>query len=82
MMPPCSFTLFYFQDVLEYASGYTLSAMLHSDERTVSMSEKKTYKFVCQVCGYEVEVDTPELPEDFVCPVCGVGPDQFDRVDE
>ena len=23
--------------------------------------EKKTYKFVCVVCGYEVEVDTPEL---------------------
>lgn len=44
--------------------------------------EKKTYKFVCTVCGYEVEVDTPELPEDYVCPVCGVGPDQFERVDE
>ena len=40
--------------------------------------EKKTYKFVCVVCGYEVEVDTPELPEDYVCPVCGVGPDQFE----
>ena len=37
--------------------------------------ERKTYKFVCTVCGYEVEVDTPELPEDYVCPVCGVGPD-------
>ena len=44
--------------------------------------EKKTYKFVCTVCGYEVEVDTPELPEDYVCPVCGVGPDQFERIDE
>ena len=29
--------------------------------------EKKTYKFVCTVCGYEVEVDTPELPEDHTC---------------
>ena len=44
--------------------------------------EKKTYKFVCLVCGYEVEVDTPELPEDYVCPVCGVGPDQFELVEE
>lgn len=43
--------------------------------------EKKTYKFVCTVCGYEVEVDTPELPEDYVCPVCGVGPDQFELVE-
>ena len=44
--------------------------------------EKKTYKFVCTVCGYEVEVDTPELPEDYVCPVCGVGPDEFELVEE
>lgn len=44
--------------------------------------EKKTYKFVCTVCDYEVEVDTPELPEDYVCPVCGVGPDQFELVEE
>ena len=43
--------------------------------------EKKTYKFVCNVCGYEVEVDTPELPDDYVCPVCGVGPDMFERVE-
>ena len=43
--------------------------------------EKETFKFVCTVCGYEVEVDTPELPEDFVCPVCGVGPDQFERAE-
>ena len=34
------------------------------------------------VGGYEVEVDTPELPEDYVCPVCGVGPDQFELVEE
>lgn len=44
--------------------------------------EKKTYKFVCTVCGYEVEFDTPELPEDYVCPVCGVGPDEFELVEE
>lgn len=44
--------------------------------------EKKTYKFVCVVCGYEVEVDTPELPEDYVCPVCGVGPISLSFVEE
>ena len=52
-------------------------------ERGYTMvDEKKTYKFRCLVCGYEVEVDTPELPEDYVCPVCGVGPDQFELVEE
>ena len=43
---------------------------------------EKTYKFVCTVCGYEVEVDTPELPEDDTCPGCGVGPDQFELVED
>ena len=52
-------------------------------ERGYAMvDEKKTYKFRCLVCGYEVEIDTPELPEDYVCPVCGVGPDQFELVEE
>ena len=51
-------------------------------EENIMAEEKKTYNFVCTVCGYEVEVDTPELPEDYVCPVCGVGPDQFELVEE
>ncbi len=40
--------------------------------------EKKTYTFRCTVCGFEVTVDTPELPEDYVCPTCGVGPELFE----
>ncbi|MBR1983296.1 MAG: rubredoxin [Clostridia bacterium] len=39
-------------------------------------------KYVCDVCGYvyDEEVEgTPfsELPEDYACPLCGVGKDQF-----
>lgn len=30
-------------------------------------------KFVCVVCGYVYEGDTP--PEN--CPLCGVGPEEF-----
>ena len=41
------------------------------------MSET-TYKFVCVICGYVAEVDTPELPEDFTCPVCGAGAENFE----
>lgn len=37
-------------------------------------------KFVCTVCGYEYEAD--ELPEDFVCPLCGVGSDSFEEKEE
>jgi rubredoxin len=44
--------------------------------------EKKEYKFRCTVCGFEITVDSPELPSDYVCPVCGVGADKFERVEE
>ena len=37
-------------------------------------------KFVCTVCGYVYEGD--ELPEDFECPLCGVGAAMFEEVDE
>lgn len=33
----------------------------------------------CTVCGHMEYVE--ELPDDFVCPVCGVGKDMFERVE-
>lgn len=51
-------------------------------------------KYVCDVCGYEYdpEVGDPEnnipagtafedLPDDWVCPLCGVGKDEFSVVE-
>ena len=48
-------------------------------------------KYVCDICGYiydeaEGEPDNgiapgtkwEDLPEDYVCPLCGVGKDQFE----
>ena len=42
-------------------------------------------KYVCDICGYVYDPDngvapgTPweAVPEDWVCPLCGVGKDQF-----
>ena len=57
------------------------------DERSQSME-----KWVCTICGYEYdpEVGDPDagvepgtafedLPEDWVCPDCGVGKDMFEK---
>ena len=40
-------------------------------------------KYVCTVCGYvydDAEQDVPfeQLPEDWVCPLCGVGKEDFE----
>ncbi len=50
-------------------------------------------KYVCSVCGWEydeasgmpdqgIEPGTKfeDLPDDFVCPLCGVGKDMFNEV--
>ena len=39
--------------------------------------KKKGY--VCKICGYVYEGE--ELPEDFKCPLCGVGKDLFVKKD-
>lgn len=55
----------------------------HEDEQApVSAVEKTgTKKFWrCTVCGHIEYVD--ELPEDFECPICGVGAELFELVEE
>lgn len=44
------------------------------------MTDKR--RWVCRVCGYEYNGDIPfeELPEDWVCPLCGVGKDEFEEI--
>ena len=38
-------------------------------------------KWVCVVCGYVYDGDVPfeELPENWTCPLCGVGKDMFEK---
>ena len=44
--------------------------------------EEKTKKnvFVCKICGYRYETDIDELPDDFKCPMCGVGKEYFEKL--
>ena len=51
-------------------------------------------KYVCDVCGYiydeatgdpdngsEAGTKWEDVPDDFLCPLCGVGKDQFSEVE-
>ena len=44
-------------------------------------------KWVCTVCGYVYDpaendgVKFEDLPDDYVCPLCSVGKDQFEKED-
>jgi len=44
-------------------------------------------KYKCMACGYiyddeKEDVKFEDLPEDWVCPLCGVGKDMFEKVEE
>ncbi len=44
-------------------------------------------KYKCTVCGYVYDeekegVKFADLPEDWTCPLCGVGKELFEQVDE
>ena len=44
---------------------------------------KKTMKYVCKICGYVYDpaenggVEFADLPDDWHCPLCGVGKSEF-----
>ena len=64
-------------------------------ERPISIKEDKLMdKYVCTVCGYvyDPEEGDPDngvepgtsfeaLPDDWTCPVCGAGKDDFEKED-
>ena len=55
-------------------------------------TEENEMKYVCSVCGWEYDEEAgypdggiepgtawEDVPEDFACPLCGVGKDQFEE---
>lgn len=62
--------------------------------KVMILKENENMKYVCDVCGWEYDEETgyPEggiapgtkwenVPEDFACPLCAVGKDQFSPVE-
>ena len=77
--------------VLEIFPKYSRSVIIR--EIYIYHGGIKLKKWVCKVCGYEYDPATgdPEndvapgtafedLPEDWVCPVCGAGKDEFEEI--
>ena len=63
------------------------------NSRGLKKEARKMDKYICKVCGYVydpeigdldsgIKPETPfdELPDDWVCPLCGVSKEQFEKV--
>ena len=51
----------------------------HIKPKPQPAAEKKT-GFVCKICGYVYEGET--LPEDYICPLCKHGAEDFEKLPE
>lgn len=51
----------------------------HKDDLTKTASREGETAWVCTVCGYVYYGD--EVPDDYKCPLCGLGKDYFKKQD-
>ncbi len=63
----------YKRDVMTYADYHK---MKNQSVKPAPVSTATSYK--CMVCGY---VETGEMGPDYKCPICGVGPEQFVKME-
>jgi len=84
----------YYHKIKGGKSPKTAPTFIEHKKKTQIEEVVKMTKYKCTVCGYiydpnKGDVDsgikpgTPfdQIPDDWVCPVCGVGKDQFERID-
>ena len=69
--------------VMEVFERYRKTGHVPSEVSNIKQKGEKNMeekKWTCIVCGYVYDGDVPfeDLPEDWVCPLCGVGKDQFE----
>lgn len=63
----------YYQEVIKGSSPSTAPTYIPKEAPHESQNV-----YVCDLCGYEYSCDG-ELPEDFVCPLCGATKEQFSK---
>ena len=82
----------YYHKALKGRAPKTATTYIKEENQKSTKKESKMTKYKCTVCGYiydpekgdpdsDIKPGTPfeELPDDWVCPVCGVGKDKFEK---
>ncbi len=85
-------TYAYYHQVKRGKSPKTAPTYIKEENKIQKKEVKTMDKYICTVCGYiydpekgdpesDIKPGTPfeALPDDWVCPLCGAGKDQFER---
>lgn len=65
------------QEPMTYAYYHTVKNGV-TPPKASSYSPEPVKGYRCKICGYILEADV--IPDDFICPVCGYGRDQFEKI--
>ncbi|MDE7406083.1 MAG: flavin reductase [Clostridiales bacterium] len=65
----------YYHKVIKGGAPKTAPTYVAEEATEIPQSGKK---YRCTICGYVYEGD--EVPDDYVCPICGVGKDLFEEI--
>lgn len=71
-------TYAYYHKVIKGKSPKNAPTYIPEEDKIVEKQGKKK-RYVCQVCGYVYE---GEIPDNFICPICGQGRDKFVLVED
>lgn len=71
-------TYSYYHNVIKGKSPKNAPTYM-KEENVTAPEEKKAAPWVCSVCGYVYDGDTPfkELPDSYICPVCSAPKNKF-----
>ena len=58
------------------------NAPTYQEPEIKKQKEEPKMKYECTVCHYIYEGDITQEPDDYVCPICGVGKDMFEKVED
>jgi len=67
-------------DYRSYFRQEVMTSFQNHQKENKTMADENGKKWVCTVCGYVYDGEIPfeDLPDDYVCPLCGVGKDLFE----
>jgi rubredoxin len=89
-------TYSYYRDVKQGRTPQTAATYIKTkDKQKILREVGKMIRYKCLVCGYiydpqdgdpengiEPYTDFEDLPDDWVCPECGAGKDEFESIEE
>ncbi len=66
-------------EALAGLAGAVAASLTEEPQEEAVTEEASAVQWRCTICGYIYEGE--EIPADYTCPICGVGPDMFEKVE-